>query len=40
MFVPASQHSETVEDDREDVDDEEGETRCCVCDQPFTDLDK
>ncbi|XP_044272556.1 transcription factor hamlet-like isoform X2 [Tribolium madens] len=35
----ASQHSGTV-DDREDDDEDESETRCCVCDQPFTDVDK
>ncbi|XP_064213427.1 transcription factor hamlet isoform X3 [Tribolium castaneum] len=35
----ASQHSGTV-DEREDDDEDESETRCCVCDQPFTDVDK
>ncbi|KAF5296605.1 hypothetical protein FQA39_LY12433 [Lamprigera yunnana] len=35
-----SQHSGTAENDREDDSDDESETRCTVCDQPFTDLDK
>ncbi|XP_044272558.1 histone-lysine N-methyltransferase MECOM-like isoform X4 [Tribolium madens] len=39
VVVAASQHSGTV-DDREDDDEDESETRCCVCDQPFTDVDK
>jgi len=36
--LAASQHSETV-DDQED-DDDDSQTRCCNCDQPFTDVDK
>ncbi|KAK4873680.1 hypothetical protein RN001_013040 [Aquatica leii] len=35
-----SQHSGTAENDREDESEDESETRCSVCDQPFTDLDK
>jgi ecotropic virus integration site 1 protein len=35
----ASQHSGTV-DEREDDEEDESETRCCVCDQPFNDVDK
>lgn len=35
----ASQHSGTV-DDREDDEDEEAQTRCCNCDQPFNDVEK
>ncbi|KAF7382863.1 hypothetical protein HZH66_013265 [Vespula vulgaris] len=33
----ASQHSGTVDEDRED--EEESETRCTVCDKPFQDID-
>ncbi|XP_044759685.1 transcription factor hamlet-like isoform X1 [Coccinella septempunctata] len=35
----ASQHSGTV-DDREEEEEDESEVRCCVCEQPFTDVDK
>ncbi|XP_048519652.1 transcription factor hamlet isoform X3 [Dendroctonus ponderosae] len=35
----ASQHSGTV-DDRENDEDDEGLTRCCNCDQPFSDVEK
>ncbi|KAK9888053.1 hypothetical protein WA026_000330 [Henosepilachna vigintioctopunctata] len=35
----ASQHSGTV-DDREEDEETESETKCCVCDQSFTDVDK
>ncbi|KAL3274021.1 hypothetical protein HHI36_015439 [Cryptolaemus montrouzieri] len=35
----ASQHSGTV-DDREEDEEDESETRCYVCEQPFTDVDK
>lgn len=40
FFFLASQHSGTVDDEREDVEEDDTETRCCVCDQPFSDLDK
>lgn len=33
----ASQHSGTVDEDKED--EEEGETRCTVCDKPFQDIE-
>ncbi|KAG7202017.1 hypothetical protein KM043_004703 [Ampulex compressa] len=33
----ASQHSGTVDEDKED--EEEGETRCAVCDKPFQDIE-
>ncbi|XP_054007090.1 histone-lysine N-methyltransferase PRDM16-like [Hylaeus anthracinus] len=33
----ASQHSGTIDEDKED--DEEGETRCTVCDKPFQDIE-
>ncbi|KAK9729834.1 Zinc finger, C2H2 type [Popillia japonica] len=36
----ASQHSGTVEDEREDAEEDDNETRCCVCDQPYPDVDK
>ncbi|XP_022916421.2 transcription factor hamlet-like isoform X1 [Onthophagus taurus] len=36
----ASQHSGTVEDEREDAEEDENESRCSVCDQPFADVDK
>lgn len=39
VFVTASQHSGTV-DDREDDDEDDSEVRCCVCEQPFTEVDK
>ncbi|XP_065174278.1 histone-lysine N-methyltransferase MECOM isoform X2 [Atheta coriaria] len=42
----ASQHSGTVEDESNDIcirgdteEDEDAESRCCVCDQPFTDIE-
>ncbi|GJQ86123.1 hypothetical protein Trydic_g15277 [Trypoxylus dichotomus] len=39
-YCHASQHSGTVEDEREDAEDDEHETRCCVCDQSYPDVDK
>ncbi|XP_048510022.1 histone-lysine N-methyltransferase MECOM-like isoform X2 [Athalia rosae] len=33
----ASQHSETIDEDREE--EEEGDTRCTVCDKPFQDIE-
>lgn len=33
----ASQHSGTIDEDKED--EEEGETRCTVCDKPFQDIE-
>lgn len=39
LVITASQHSGTV-DEREEDEEEESEVRCCVCDHPFTDVDK
>lgn len=36
-MLVASQHSGTVDEDKED--EEEGETRCPVCDKPFQDIE-
>uniref|UniRef100_A0A1Y1L9R5 C2H2-type domain-containing protein n=1 Tax=Photinus pyralis TaxID=7054 RepID=A0A1Y1L9R5_PHOPY len=35
-----SQHSGTADNEREDESEDDTETRCSVCDQPFSDLDK
>lgn len=35
-----SQHSGTAENEREEDSEEENETRCSVCEQPFSDVDK
>lgn len=40
LFVPASQHSEAVEDEHDDGDDEDTLARCYICDQPFAEVDK
>lgn len=40
LFVSASQHSGTVEDEHDDGDDEDTLARCYICDQPFSDVDK
>lgn len=37
FVLVASQHSGTVDEDKED--EEEGETRCPVCDKPFQDIE-
>ena len=37
LVLAASQHSGTVDEDKED--EEEGETRCPVCDKPFQDIE-
>lgn len=37
FVLAASQHSGTVDEDKED--EEEGETRCTVCDKPFQDIE-
>ncbi|ENN77727.1 hypothetical protein D910_05410 [Dendroctonus ponderosae] len=39
VIMVTSQHSGTV-DDRENDEDDEGLTRCCNCDQPFSDVEK
>lgn len=40
VCITASQHSGTVEDEREEADDEDAETRCFVCEKPYNDIDQ
>lgn len=40
LFLSASQHSGTVEDEHDEGDDEDALARCYICDQPFTDVDR
>lgn len=40
-FFPASQHSGTIEDEKEEAEDEDtSEVRCFVCEKPFPDIDQ
>ncbi|KAK6628256.1 hypothetical protein RUM43_002068 [Polyplax serrata] len=39
-FLRGSQHSGTLEDNREDIEDEENETRCTVCNKVYPDIEQ